>query len=247
MIDLRKLSARHLQSAPFSWGQIGELYSSEDAKALAETYPHDHFKTVSGYGGEKDYEYEARQLIAMDTLQVVNPQALSPEWLALSKCLCSTAYREAMSVLTGLDLTLSPMEANIFHYGPGANLGPHPDLADKLVTHILYFNSAWSSDDGGCLQILGSADPEHVLAEVVPVIGNSAVLVRSDKSWHAVSRVVDDCCSSRRSLTVTFYRPGATSSMWPEGDRTPLHQYGERGDQDRVSGGRASSEGRDNG
>ncbi|QRY77338.1 2OG-Fe(II) oxygenase [Pseudomonas sp. PDNC002] len=228
MIDLSKLSARHLQSTPFSWAEIGALYSPEDAKALAETYPHDHFKTVSGYGGEKDYEYEARQLIAMGTQQVVNPQALSPHWLALSKNLCSSAYRQAMSALTGVDLSQAPMEANVFHYGPGANLGPHPDLADKLVTHILYFNETWDPADGGCLQILASADPSHIVAEVAPVIGNSAILVRANNSWHAVSRVVDDCHSSRRSLTVTFYRPGATSSMWPADDREPLHNYGER-------------------
>lgn len=238
MIDLSKLSARHLQSTPFSWAQIGELYCAEDARALAETYPHDHFKTVSGYGGEKDYEYEARQLIAMGTEQVVNPQALSPQWLGLSKCLCSTAYRQAMSELTGLDLSRSPMEANVFHYGPGANLGPHPDLGDKLVTHILYFNAVWNPEDGGCLQILGSADPDHILAEVAPIIGNSAILVRSDNSWHAVSRVVDHCRSSRRSLTVTFYRPGATSSMWPMNDCAPLHHYGEPRQQTRVAGDR---------
>lgn len=237
MIDLNKLRAQSLQSAPYSWAEIGELYSPEDAKALANTYPHDHFKTVYGYGGEKDYEYEARQLVAMDTQQVVNPQTLSPQWLALAQSLCSQAYRQVMSTLTGLDLSRAPMEANVFHYGPGANLGPHPDLADKLITHILYFNETWDPAEGGCLHILGSAEPTHIVAEVMPVIGNSAILVRAENSWHAVSRVVDDCCSSRRSLTVTFYRPGATSSMWPADDQTPLHRYGEQ-----ASGGLATGE-----
>lgn len=247
MIDLLKLSARHLRSTPFSWAQIGGLYCPADARALAETYPYDHFKTVSGYGGEKNYEYEARQLIAMGTDQVVNPQTLSPQWMELSKCLCSTAYREAMSAITGLDLSLSPMEANVFHYGPGASLGPHPDLADKLVTHILYFNESWNPEDGGCLQILGSADPDHIVAEVTPVIGNSAILVRSDNSWHAVSRVVDDCHSSRRSVTVTFYRSGATSSMWPADDCTPLHRYGEQSNQVGSFGDKGMAGGCNNG
>ncbi|WP_314529761.1 2OG-Fe(II) oxygenase [uncultured Pseudomonas sp.] len=225
MIDLSKLRAHRLQSAPYSWAEIDGLYAPEDARALADTYPHDHFKTVSGYGGAKDYEYEARQLIAMGSHQVVNPHALSRQWLALTHSLCSLQYREAMSALTGLDLTQVPMEANVFHYGPGANLGPHPDLADKLVTHILYFNQSWNPAEGGCLQILGSAEACDVLAQVVPVVGNSAILVRSDHSWHAVSRVVPGCRSSRRSVTVTFYRPGATSSMWPADDKTPLHHY----------------------
>jgi Rps23 Pro-64 3,4-dihydroxylase Tpa1-like proline 4-hydroxylase len=225
MINLDKLSAARLQSYPFVWAEVGGLYSQADAEALAATYPHDHFKTISGYGGEKDYQYEGRQLIAMGTQRIVNAEALSPHWLRLAQSLCRQEYRQAMSALTGLDLSQAPMEVNVFHYGPGANLGPHPDLSDKRVTHILYFNEQWNSADGGCLQILSSADPSSLVAEIVPVVGNSAILVRADNSWHAVSRVVDSCNSSRRSVTVTFYHPNVSSSMWPADDCAPLHSY----------------------
>ncbi|BBP76367.1 hypothetical protein PHLH7_24710 [Pseudomonas sp. Ost2] len=225
MINLEKIARQQLQHHPYRWAEIGGLYSAEDAAALAETYPHDHFKVVQGYGGEKNYEYEARQLIAMTDGEVVNPQALSPQWRQLARDLRSAAYRQALGTLTGVDLSQAPMEVNLFHYGPGANLGPHPDLSDKVVTHILYFNETWDPRYGGCLQILNSRDPDSVAREISPLVGNSAVLVRSDTSWHAVSRVIDHCSVSRRSVTVTFYRPGSTSSMWPEGDDTPLHDY----------------------
>jgi hypothetical protein len=62
-------------------------------------------------------------------------------------------------------------------------------------------------------------------AVVLPLVGNSAVIVRSDCSWHAVPRVVQGSSQSRRSVTVTFYQPGSQSSMWPPGDPTPLHRY----------------------
>ncbi|HST50856.1 MAG TPA: hypothetical protein VLJ61_02515 [Pyrinomonadaceae bacterium] len=62
-------------------------------------------------------------------------------------------------------------------------------------------------------------------ASIAPVVGNSVVLVRSEKSWHAVSPVVKGCRRSRLSMTVTFYSPGAVSTMWPPGDATPLHRY----------------------
>lgn len=225
MIDLEAITRHSLQSHPFRWAEIGNLYQRDDAAALAATYPVDHFKVVQGYGGEKDYEYEARQLIAMGTGALVNPQNLSPQWTRLAQALRSPAYREALEALTGLDLSSSPLEVNVFHYGPGANLGPHPDLADKLVTHILYFNETWCPSDGGCLQILASSAPDAIVREIPPVVGNSAVLVRADNSWHAVSRVIDSSSVSRRSVTVTFYRPGSTSSMWPEGDDAPLHSY----------------------
>ncbi len=225
MIDLTQIARHTLQTQPYAWAEIGNLYSPENAAALAATYPRDHFKTVVGYGGEKDYEYEARELCPMGELTVSHAAELSEAWLSLAHDLLSPAYRAAMSLLTGRDLTVVPMEINIFHYGPRASLGAHTDLPDKLVTHVLYFNQAWDRTQGGCLNILRSANPSDVAAEIEPIVGNSAVLVRSDDSWHAVSRVVDECRLSRRSMTVTFYQHGSISSMWPPGDTTPLHQY----------------------
>lgn len=225
MLDLSRLEPAALNAHPFSWAEIGNLYSAQDAAALAESFPHDHFKTVSGYGGEKNYDYEARALVSMGTNTIVFPEDLSEAWLSLARDLGSADYRDAMSQLTGIDLHNAPMEVNVFHYGPGGSLGAHPDLPDKLVTHILYFNESWNRNDGGCLNILRSNDPASVVAEIEPLVGNSAILVRSDNSWHAVTQVVGGCNSSRRSLTATFYRPGSVSSMWPQGDTTPLHGY----------------------
>lgn len=225
MLDLQRIAQGKLETAPYSWAQIGGLYAPEDAEALARSYPRDHFKTLTNRGGEKDYDYDARSLIRHGRDVLTFEQDLSAAWQTLGRQLLSPAYRNAMSTLTSLDLSTAPLEVNVFHFGPGASLGPHPDLADKVVTHILYFNREWRASDGGCLQILGSRNESDVVAEVLPLVGNSAVLVRSDHSWHAVSRVAKGCNRSRRSVTVTFYRPGTDSSMWPEGDTTPLHDY----------------------
>ena len=225
MIDLTQIARNTLQTEPYDWAEVGNLFSPKDAAALAASFPRGHFKAVVGYGGEKDYEYEARELVPMGANAISHPEDLSDWWLRLAHDLLSPAYRIAVSLLTGCDLTTVPMEVNVFHYGPRACLGPHPDLPDKLVTHALYFNGSWNREDGGCLSILRSADPMDVAAEIAPIAGNSAVLVRSENSWHAVSRVISGCRWSRRSLTATFYRPGSVSTMWPPGDTTPLHWY----------------------
>lgn len=225
MIDLTQILQHKLQTQPYDWAEIDNLFSPEDAAALADSFPRDHFKTIVGDDGEKDYEYEARALVAMGANVASHPEELSEAWLSLTHDLLSQAYRTAMSELTECDLTTVPMEVNVFHYGPGARLGPHSDLKDKIVTHVLYFNQSWNANDGGCLTILRSADPADLAAEIVPVVGNSAVLVRSEKSWHAVSRVTNGCRDSRRSLTTTFYRPGSVSTMWPPEDTPVLHWY----------------------
>jgi len=225
MIDLTQFKQQELSSEPYRWALVNQLFSPADAWALVETFPRDHFKTVKGYDGEKGYEYEARSLVHMGADKPTHAQSLSVVWRRLAEELLSPAYRESMSQFTGVDLSGLPMEANAFHYGRSAWLGPHVDLEDKIVTHVLYFNESWNEDDGGCLTILGSGDMDHVVKTIPPVIGNSAVLVRSNNSWHAVTRVVETCRVSRRSVAITFYRPGSPSTMWPAGDNTTLHNY----------------------
>ena len=143
----------------------------------------------------------------------------SESWRELAYDLLSPAYRQAMSRLTGRDLAEAPLEVNVIHYGPRCWLGPHVDLKEKIVSHILYFNQSWNREDGGYLEVLGSKDPSAVIAETMPLVGHSAVLVRSDNSWHPVARVADACRLSRRSLNVIFHAPGSISTMWPPGDR----------------------------
>ena len=227
MINLNRISQHKLEIEPYRWARIDGLFSPTDAKDLATTYPHDHFKRLSAHGGEKDYDYEARSLIRMGADAPSFPTEMSAAWRSFAEDLLSPAYRNAMSLLTGCDLSDSPLEVNVFHYGPGASLGAHPDLADKIITHVFYFNESWNPKDGGCLSILRSSDARDIVAEVPPLVGTSAVIVRSDNSWHAVAPVVNGSQVSRRSVTVTFYRPGSVSSMWPPDDATPLHRYGE--------------------
>lgn len=225
MIDWDRFAQQSLHTHPYHWAVLDRLYAPADAAALAKTFPHDHFKRLSDYGGEKDFEYESRELIGMGASSISNAAHLSSAWRALASDLLSREYRTAMSALLGIDLGDSTLEVNVFHYPPGGSLGPHPDLRDKIVTHVLYFNETWNDADGGCLTILGSSNAADVVATVSPIVGNSAILVRSDNSWHAVTPVVKGCRSSRRSLTATFYRPGSISTMWPPGDIPQLHDY----------------------
>jgi len=229
VIELNRLTPQAVSLDPYRWAFVDGLFSANDCAELVKTFPRDHFKTVEGYDGEKGYYYESRSLISMGANAPTHCQSLSSAWKNLAEDLLSVEYRESMSRLSGVDLRELSIEANVFHYGRSAWLGPHVDLPDKLVTHILYFNDAWDPEDGGCLTILRSRDMDSPVKIVPPIVGNSVVIVRADNSWHAVSRVRERCRSSRRSVALTFYRPGSLSTMWPEGDVTPLHNYtGER-------------------
>ena len=179
MINFAEISRKKLRDQPFAWAEIGNLYSPADATALASSFPRDNFKTIEAYGGEKSYFYDARALIGMGANSVSNPEQVSDAWLELANDLLSDTYRKVMSSLTGLDLNTGQMEVNVFHYGPGAHLGPHRDLPEKIATHVFYFNNEWKLEDGGCLAILNSSDPTHLVAQVLPIVGNSAAFCRS--------------------------------------------------------------------
>lgn len=225
MIDLTRIGRQSLSTQPYEWAFVDGLFDGRDAAELVASFPCDNYKTVSGYDGEKGYEYEARSLVGMGASVPSHAENLSPAWRQLAEDLLSPAYRAAIARLSGRDLDSLAMEANIFHYGPGAWLGPHVDLKEKVVTHVFYFNETWNIEDGGCLTVLRSSNMKDEAASVAPVVGSSVLLVRSEKSWHAVSPVAEGCTRSRRSMAVTFYSPGSVSTMWPPGDRTPLHWY----------------------
>ena len=228
LLDLSRFVPDNLRRDPYDWASIGELFPARDAAALAASFPRDHYKTMDGYDGEKGWVYEVRSLIPMGKSEPAFGESLTPAWRHLVEDLVSPEYRAAMSRLVGLDLTGAWIEGNLFHYGPNAWMGPHVDLKIKIVTHVLYFNDEWNEADGGCVSILRSSEMSDVAATIPPVVGNSFVLVRSDRSWHAVPRIAPGCRKSRRALVLTFYPPGAVSSMWPPGDAAPLHYYGSR-------------------
>lgn len=236
MIDLSRLDPKLLCTEPYEWAFIDGLFETRDAAALATSFPHDNFKTLTGYDGEKGYAYEVRSLVGMRANAPSHVECLTPAWRQLADDLLAPAYRVAMARLVGRELDSLLMEANVFHYGRGARLGPHLDLEEKMLTHVFYFNDAWDVQDGGCLTILRSANVSSEVFQVAPVTGNSVVLVRSGKSWHAVSPVVTRRRRSRRSLTVSFHSPGSVSTLWPSGDKTPLHQYDGTTDEELLSG-----------
>ena len=220
VIDLNRIARSRLETEPYRWAAVSGLFAAADAAALAATFPNDHFKRVADHAGEKKHEYQVRSLIRMSAQSVSNEKQLGSAWQALARDFLSPAYRNAMSELIGIDLSAADLEVNVFHYPPGGLHGAHTDHRDKIVTHVLYFNESWNDDDGGCLLILKSPDVQDTVTRISPLVGNSAVLVRSDNSWHAVSHVVPNCQLSRRSLTATFYHPGRVSTtVWPRWDR----------------------------
>jgi len=217
VLDLGVIDGGERRAQPYQWAHIGPLAAPPDLERLARTVPLETAAMRADSDGHRSWSYHVRCLVPMGGRSAVRPHELDPIWRALADDLAGEPYRAALSRLTGVDLTALDLEANVFSYPPGGYQEPHPDLPEKIVTHVLWFNEGWQAAHGGCLRILNSRDELDVHEELLPELGWSALFVRSDDSWHSVTAVTDAAPLDRRAVVATFYRPGSPSTMWPNG------------------------------
>ncbi len=190
------------QDRPRLWfgTEPGELFPPQVAAQLAADFPTEGYTRIdaSGRTEGKSYRNYSRPLSGPGDPA---DKDLSPLWAQLIDEVHSEEYRRGVARTLGRPVAAA-VEARLVRHVGGDWLGPHTDRPDKAFSHIVYFNPGWRAQWGGCLQILGSQDPGDVVAEVVPRLGASALLVPSADSWHQVGAVSAASASERRSLLI---------------------------------------------
>jgi SM-20-related protein len=213
-VKLDALSSLAVDQAPYQWGFLPAAFDIDDAARLLATWPRDGYWRLTGRDEEKSWTYAARPLVTLDAGGPAFGASLEPEWRQVAETISSRSYRNALGNAIGRDLASAGVEASVWRWDVGTNLGPHRDMATKIVTQVFYFNVGWRPEWGGCLRILNSAGPDDVVVELPPRLGSSSVLVRSDRSWHSVTPVAASAPGPRLSLIVTWLAPGAESPVW---------------------------------
>jgi SM-20-related protein len=193
---------REVLRHPYDWvaTEQGELFDADMVEELSGTFPMSSFvrTDASARREGKTYRNYSRELVAPDGRTDLD---LPLCWRALVEDLMSVEYRAAVARMLRQEV-VPAVEIRLVRHGPDDWLGPHCDRADKVFSHIFYFNPVWRQEWGGCLEILGSAAPDSVVASAPPRLGTSALLTRSDESWHQVSRITSAAAPERRSLLV---------------------------------------------
>jgi len=216
MLDFDALAATPLRHDPYEWGLTQQALDPARAGALIDTFPTHDFWQIAGHDGEKSYTYDARPLVIAGADRAPRLSPMSDAWEETVADLLSPRYREALGQMLGMSLDGAVMEANVWRWPNSAHLGPHLDMRHKLVTHIYYLNAGWNAWWGGCLRVLRSKDEGDLTAEIEPRLGNASILVRSERSWHTVTPVSASAPVPRRSLIITWFRPGSESPTWYE-------------------------------
>jgi SM-20-related protein len=213
-MNLGALAALNVGRKPYDWGFMPDAFALDHAARLLATFPRDGYWQLTGTDAEKSWTYAARPLVTLDAGGPSFPDNLHPEWAGVAQQLTNHSYRRTLGAAIGRDLSTAGVEASVWRWDVGTNLGPHRDMATKIVTQVFYFNVGWRPEWGGCLRILNSHDPDDVVEELPPRLGSSSVLVRSDRSWHSVTPVQASAPGPRLSLIVTWFEPGADSPVW---------------------------------
>jgi hypothetical protein len=205
VLDMTVLARVKMVTEPFTWGRCNRVIEPAIARELECAFPTTGFSlNARDIGSDKTYRFAIRHALAPGRIELACDD-LALSWRRLLASIVRPEYRFAMGELTGLDLRSAILEIMFNVYSSNDWLSPHTDKAPKLVTQIFYFSGDWSPDWGGQLLLLGDPLGAVVVDQVLPKTGESVVLVRSDRSWHAVQPVREVPGAKRRTLQVNFW------------------------------------------
>lgn len=228
MLNLYAIYHTTMQSVPYRYAVIENLLPKAASLELAASFPQEQFRLSIGEG----YGYLWSEMLASNEdialiykfCDRASPELsvrwrdritqgrlssnlgnLSSIWRQVIEEMWTPAYRQALTQISGVELKDCAMVIGFRRYNLGHCHRPHTDEPSKALTHLLFFNEQWSMDWGGCLRILFDEKPESVFQDIAPLGQFSAVIVRSDNSWHMVTPVASTALQCRLALRITFF------------------------------------------
>lgn len=214
IIDQQAIRGAPLRRTPYRYAVLAESFTDPVVtRRLGEEFPRQGFaltERTRAEPGQKRYRTFDHQLVRHDRPYTAHLAALSPLWRRLVTELRGPGYRAALASLVPAPPDGLALEVRLTRYGPGCWIEPHTDRADKVVTQLFYFNTGWQPAWHGDFRVLNGPDIEDVAEQVRPARGTSLIMIRSDRSWHGVPPVSEDCPQDRLTLLVHLYHHDGT-------------------------------------
>lgn len=123
-----------------------------------------------------------------------------PAFTALLDELQGPAVTAAFEAKFGIDLTGRPTMVTLRGQSRQKDGAIHTDSRTKLVTALIYLNSAWESDGGRLRMLNGPDDIENYVAEVPPEVGTLVAFRCAENAWHGHKPFV----GQRRSIQLNW-------------------------------------------
>ena len=162
MLDLVRFHIAPLTREPFEFLVVPEFVKAEARAAIDKDYPN-----VARAGS-----FPLREV------------TYGPAFGKLIEEMRSEEFRKAFEAKFNLDLTNRPDMITVRGYCSEKDGKIHTDSETKIITILVYMNSAWESA-GGQLRLLRSGtNLDDVVLEVPPTEGTLLAFRRSHNSWH---------------------------------------------------------------
>ncbi|MCM0674134.1 2OG-Fe(II) oxygenase [Micromonospora phytophila] len=195
-----RLAAERFTRTPWPHLYVADALPAEYASELSADFPSERLTPSARSNSDKDYS-----LWSADLTDHELRAGLTPGWAKLLAALASTEYRSLLARLSGVNLTDATTTLTCWEYRGGDFLSPHVDKAEKVLTQVIYLSGEWTEGNGGRLRIQHTPDVADTVTALAPVLGASAILVRSEDSWHSVEESAASV-APRCSLNLTYWR-----------------------------------------
>jgi hypothetical protein len=162
MLDLERFHITPLTREPFEFLVVPEFVKAEARAGIDMDYPN-----VARAGS-----FPLREV------------TYGPAFGNLIEEMRSEEFRNAFEAKFNLDLTNRPDMITVRGHCSEKDGKIHTDSETKIITILVYMNSAWESP-GGQLRLLRSGtNLDDVILEVPPTEGTLLAFRRSNNSWH---------------------------------------------------------------
>lgn len=177
-LDLERFEATPLQRTPFDFLIVPAFLRREALPAVERDFP-----AIDSGGSFPASSVEC-----------------GPAFAALLDELQGPAVAAAFAAKFGIDLSGRPTMVTLRGQSRAKDGAIHTDSTTKLVTALIYVNSAWESD-GGRLRMLNRPDDiEDYAAEVPPEAGTLVAFRCTENAWHGHKPFV----GQRRSIQLNW-------------------------------------------
>jgi SM-20-related protein len=162
LLDLERLCSTPLTREPFEFLVVPEFIKADARAVISKDYP-EVARAGSFPLGEVTYGPAFAKLIAE---------------------MRSEEFRKAFEEKFNIDLTNRPDMITVRGRCSEKDGKIHTDSETKIITILIYMNSAWESS-GGQLRLLRSGNNlDDMILEVPPTEGTLLAFRRSNNSWH---------------------------------------------------------------
>ena len=177
-LDLERFEATALQRAPFDFLIVPGFLKRAALPAVERDFP-----AILGGGSFPSTSVDC-----------------GPAFLALLEELQGPAVTAAFAEKFGIDLSGRPTMITLRGQSRAKDGAIHTDSKTKLVTALIYLNSAWESDGGRLRMLNGPDDLEDYAAEVPPEVGTLVAFRCGPEAWHGHKPFV----GQRRSIQLNW-------------------------------------------